>query len=174
MKKNIIKIIFLSSFFLLSLLSCSETEPLDESLVDYLNQESISNVSFSAMIDGQPFTANDITAFYNINSHTITILGHGFQDSENLILNVKANNTGVYPMELLPIEINEFEYHSTSRRYSEIKNQVIGVVSISNFNLLNKTLSGHFEGVLNANQQSKTKSITNGVFSNVSFVIMGD
>lgn len=178
MKNRILKSTFLLFFVSFGFLSCTEIEPVDEPLLDLVDQEPTQNGTMTAMIDGQLFTANEVSGMFISESvmgtPIITVAGIRLPNFDTLRFDVYAGETGVYPLEFISSIITYFDFQDEMYSSSALENEITGNITITSISMSNQTISGTFQGILYNFEEDQTKNVTNGVFTNVPFIIHND
>ncbi len=150
----------------------------------------VANGSFTVSVDGQTFTATNITAVRqvitlgNINASQMTITGIsvGLVISQ-ITIQLVEKPSNVYTLGILPTEgvVYMSEDVSTQNPFFISSNPLlvssnVGQVNVTSINNTTRIISGTFNGTikqysLGTNNLLGTKVLTNGVFNNVNFVV---
>lgn len=185
MEKIIImkKIKFLSIVFILfsaiSFTSCS-VEPIDSAIDLGSFDDGVDDVAnFRAKIDGVDFSAINIIATYSDTSLgkqlSITANGPGGKTIAIQVLNpfVSTIPANITPNQLLVFQYQEvlLGINGSFSSYNSTANSSVGSITITNFDITNKKVSGVFNfTAFNSLNSSVTKIINTGIINNVEFV----
>jgi Family of unknown function (DUF6252) len=154
------------------------------------NSTPVLNGSFTVSVDGQTFTATNITAVRqvitlgNINASQMTITGVSVGSViSQITVQLVEKPSNVYTLGILPTEgtlymseniATQNPYFITSNPFLTSTN--VGQVNVTSINNTTRIISGTFNGTikqysLGTNNLLGTKVLTNGVFNNVNFVV---
>ncbi|UGS22743.1 DUF6252 family protein [Flavobacterium channae] len=171
--KSIVTLFVLSIAF--STVSC-DNEPVDPAL-DLSAGGSVSSV-FTAKIDG-----NDFTASTTVGDFTSTTLGNQLiisgltSNGKSISIQIINPAVGTFAASTSSSDLCLLQYFDTAlgatngafSSYNPISNTSVGTVTITEFDRTNDLVSGTFSFSAYNVSNSTTKSITNGVFTDIEF-----
>lgn len=164
--------IFLTVVTFSFLSSCNgDNEPIDPTII--LNpQGSILPIVFKVGVNGQTYTASQVSAIF-VGGNIIMSASRG-TEQESFQIDIKGTSTGTYQTNTSVIGYRSgiaqplFSSVNPSDALS-----YTGRIIISSINTVNKRISGNFEftGYNNNGNITLTKEFTNGVFTNIPYTI---
>ena len=184
------KLRLLSAFLIIAsiLTSCTD-EPVDSKLASQLaanNANTNTNTggtnnttgAFTASVDGSGFVANSTLGSYTTTSfgNQLTLTG-STTDGKTITIQILNPSITTFQANNDVNHLLSFQYQDISlgsngifNSYNSTTSTSVGSMTITNFDLTNKTISATFSfTAFNTASSSITKSITTGVINNVSF-----
>jgi hypothetical protein len=176
--RSIFSILFvtLSCF---AIISC-DVEPLDSSIDISTGGGSGTTISsFTAKVNGLDFVATSLSI---ISEYSPTSLGNQFVISgsnstgESISITIINPSVATFPANFNVSNLALLQYtdislgaNGTFSSYNQTNDTSTGTITISSFDTVNDKVSGTFSFTAYNSTDSSTKSITNGVFNNVTF-----
>ena len=171
--KSILALLVLTLAFTTT--SC-DNEPIDPAIDIAAGGSSTS--SFTAKIDGSNFVADETLGDYSVSAIGNQLIISGLSSSGKTIsFQIINPAVGTFPASMESTSLTLLQYFDASlgglggafSSYNPMTDTSIGTVTITNFDTTNDKVSGTFSFEAYNISNSTTKSITNGVFTNVEF-----
>lgn len=131
--------------------------------------------SFTAQIDGVTWTAADTAKGASILVGQINLIGVS-ADNRQLSITLDDTVTGVYALTQSSVSLAAFANNDSSELYAFTSNQGMdtsqagGIVTVTEIDKANKTISGTFSFKLYRDVDGHQKTVKNGVFNRLPYV----